>query len=271
VLVEFQKLKGLPELSTAGMKLEVTDYSTIRLVNIDHGRKYTILSYRVKTRDLGANDTHSVTSEEDQNDHTSVWLRSDRMKVQAIENEIMNNPDYESWACDTLRRRLMGLNRLPNLDSLFEQEPDSISTTNDDDSDTSSFMRMAAQEMMTPEDLDMFEYMFRDASDSSDGESTSDSDPQRFALEEVTDSAIRDMSWLDYVRMPFKPGISVDSAVTNKFFDDFIDDYFSIFGKVFLNLFVKKPLTLRALIVTKRKREAENEVMFSDSNFDDVV
>jgi hypothetical protein len=272
VEVEFTKLKGLPELSTAGMKLEVTDYNTIRLVNYDLGRKYTILSYRVKTRDLGSNDTHKKSDTDDNNDHVSTWLRSDRMQVRKIEDEILSNPDYESWTCDTLRRRLMGLNKLPNLDSLFEQSADQIVTNDDSDSDTSSFMRMAAQEMMTPEDLEMFEFMFRDASEASDDESEATSeDHQRLALEEFTDASLKDLSWLDYVKMPFKPGISVDSAVTNKFFDDFIDEYSTIFGKVFLNFFVRKPLSLRFLIETKRKREAENDEMFSSSNFDDVV
>jgi hypothetical protein len=227
VKVEFQKLKGLPELSTAGMKLEVTDYNTIRLVNYDDGRKYTILSYRVKTRDLGSNDTHEARSDEDSDDHVSTWLRSDRMRVKAIEDEIISNPDYESWVCDTLRRRLMGLNKLPNLDSLFEQEADSVQIDEDDDSDTSSFMRMAAQEMMTAEDLEAFEFMFREESDSSDAGSSGDDDSlHRLALEEIGESSIKDMSWLDYVKMPFRPGISVDSAVTNKYFDDFIDVYF---------------------------------------------
>jgi hypothetical protein len=272
VKIEFQKLRGLPELSTAGMKLEVTDYNTIRLVNFDGGRKYTILSYRVRTKDLGSNDTHKRSITDDSSDHISTWLRSDRMQVRLIEDEVLSNPDYESWTCDTLRRRLMGLNKLPNLDSLFEQSADSISINHDDDSDTSDFMRMAAQEVMTPEDLEMFEYMFRDESESSDSD-TADAveDNQRLALEELTDNAIKDLSWLDYVKMPFRPGISVDSAVTNKFFDDFIEDYSLIFGKVFLNFFVKKPLSLRILILTKRKREVENDEMFSSSNFDDVV
>jgi len=272
VKVTFKDLKNLPEMKGDNMKIEVTDYNTIRLVNVESKRSYTILSYRIRTRDLGDNDTHAPADMED-NSHVSKWLRSDKARVDAIEKLILCDKSYESWACDTLRRRLMGLNRLPNLDSLFELDPDGPTTNDDSDSDTSSFMRAAAQEMLTVEDLEAFSAMFGNDQDSSDEGSSSGNghETERLKLEEFEGSHFQDMSWLDYVKMPFKPGIAIDSAVTNKYFDDFIDKYTEVFGKRFLNYFVTKPDNLVSLVNSKIKREAEDIVIFKLKDYDEIV
>jgi hypothetical protein len=283
VRVVFKRLTALPEMRTNSMRLEVTDYSTIRLVCIDHGRKYTILSYRIRTRDLGNNDTHDKTDESSSDDHVSSWLRSDKMHVESIEDQIIKDSDYEKWACDTLRRRLMGLNKLPNLDSLFEQKPDSAETIDDDKSasDTSDFMRMAAMEMMSINEMEEFAAMFG----LPDGESDSDEEVvdsidminknteemSRMQLVETDETMIKDLSWLDYVKMPFKPAIIIDSAVTNKYFDDFIEVYSDVFGKQFLNFFVMKPTSIVNMIHAKRKRVIENNEMFPTRGFDEIV
>jgi hypothetical protein len=249
----------------------VTDYNTIRLINIESSRKYTILSYRVKTRDLGDNGTHEIT-QHDNSGHVSTWLRSDRSSVKSIEDMIITNRSYESWACDTLRRRLMGLNKLPNLDSLFEVDADEVLANEETDSDTSSFMRAAAQEMLTMDDLEMFSEMFcDDASESEESDNDIIVETERLKLEEFEGSQMQDMSWLDYVKMPFKPGIAVDSAVTNRYFDDFIEIYTDSFGKKFLNYFVKKPETMRSLVEFKRNRELEDKEIFSIERFDEIV
>jgi len=271
VSVIFKEMKSLPTMKGSNMKIEVTDYNTIRLVNIESNRKYTILSYRIRTRDLGDNDTHEPDGTSEEN-HVSTWLRSDKMPVLNIEEEILTNAEYEAWACDTIRRRLMGLNKLPNLDSLFEQSPDEALIADDNDSDTSEFMRMAAQEVMTLEDLELFSNLFNaDDSSSEDNSKSDDNDVERIRLEEFDSTVNKDMSWLDYVKMPFKPGITVDSAVTNKYFDPFIEVYTDVFGKLFLNFFVKKPDSLCHLIKSKRKRTAENAEMFYAGMFDEIM
>jgi hypothetical protein len=283
VRVVFSKLTALPEMRTNSMRLEVTDYSTIRLVCIDHGRKYTILSYRIKTRDLGSNDTHDNVGQKFSNDHVSSWLRSDKMQVELIEDQIIKDGDYETWACDTLRRRLMGLNKLPNLDSLFEQKPDSAETVDENkaDSDTSDFMRMAAMEMMTINEMEEFAAMFGVPGDESESEEENydqvanldknTDEMSRMQLVETDETMIKDLSWLDYVKMPFKPAIIIDSAVTNKYFDDFIEVYSDVFGKQFLNFFVMKPTSIVNMIKTKRKRVIENNEMFPARGFDEIV
>jgi hypothetical protein len=202
------------------------------------------------------------------------------MAVSEIERRILDDTDYENWCCDTIRRRLIGLNRLPNLDSLFENDDDDgelSSTESDDINELANFLAMASLE----EDqlAEYSELFFPDGQSSSSSEpldeeiseALNDADMERIMAMDYSDTEHKDLSWLDYVRLPFNPSINHDSAVTNKYFDDFIQEYFSSFGRRFYKFFVRKPNTMSQLVVVKRKRELEDGDVFGLSEVDMIV
>jgi hypothetical protein len=264
VHVVFKDIKPLTSLTTDSMTLEITSYNTLRIVNEEKGRRYTLLSYKISTRDIGNNDTHSENSEEF-DDYLSSWLRSKPYLVKEIEDRVEEDQDFELWACDTLRRRLIGLNKLPNLDALFDATDDTLETNSSEERKLDELGAEMAFTMADDEELENMRKLFAyessesSAADDQKEETLSDEDTmERFVMELNDEQPMIDFSWLDYVREPFKPGISNDSAVTNKYFDEFIESYSTVFGGDFYRYFVRKPEGLRKIIQLKRSRELEN-------------
>jgi bacterioferritin (cytochrome b1) len=279
VHVSFREMKPISTLKSENMSLEITSYNTLRLINEEDGRRYTILSYRISNRDLGSNDTHQ-SSYTETDDYLSSWLKSKPYEIKAIEDKILEEAEYEQWSCDTLRRRLIGLNKLPNLDSLFESSADTLETTSVEERKFDELSSNLASTTIDISELDSMRKMFGVTDDSSSSNDDASSEQkeendenglERFIREMSEEQPMVDFSWLDYFHEPFRPGLSNDSAVTNKYFDDFIDRYTDIFGSDFYKFFVKKPDGMRKLIELKRSRELENAIMFSSSHYHDIV
>jgi hypothetical protein len=277
VKVVFKEMKPLTALTTDSMSLEITSYNTLRIINEDQGRRYTILSYKISTRDLGSNDTHEGCNDGFEG-YISSWLRSDAMGVKELEDKISNDAEFEQWSCDTLRRRLIGLNKLPNLDALFDSQADTLETTSADERKVDEWGAELALVMASDNELEEMKALFGlgDAGSISSGDASSDVDigdeiMERFVMDIDENHPMVDFSWLDYVQEPFKPGLSNDSAVTNKYFDEFIDSYTLIFGLDFYRFFVRRPDSMRDMILLKVRRETENASMFSGQSYHDIV
>jgi hypothetical protein len=279
VKVVFREMRSLTTLTTDSMNLEITSYNTLRIVNEENGRRYTILSYKISTRDLGNNDTHSASSG-DTDGYLSSWLRSKPLDVETIENKIIEDVEYEQWACDTLRRRLIGLNKLPNLDALFDTSADTLETTSCDERRIDEWGTELAFTMADEDELLNMKKLFGFISDKSSSSDECESENHSRVDHELVDRFVMDLnesqpmvdfSWLDFVQEPFRPSISNDSAITNKYFDDFIDDYTKIFGLDLYRFFVRKPGSILDLIELKRKRMRENQALFTQGSFHDIV
>jgi hypothetical protein len=209
VHVSFREMKPISTLKSENMSLEITSYNTLRLINEEGGRRYTILSYRISNRDLGSNDTHSSDCSEI-DDYLSSWLKSKPYDIKAIEDKILDEAEYEQWSCDTLRRRLIGLNKLPNLDSLFESSADTLETTSVEERRFDELSSNLASTTIDISELDSMKKMFgiTDDSSSSNDDASSDykedhgNNVERFIREMSEEQPMVDFSWLDYFHDP---------------------------------------------------------------------
>jgi len=273
ISVEFKDLRSLPGMSVKSLSLEVSRYDSIRLVNHDGDRKYTVLSHKIVPRDLGMNQTHNVV-DGCYPDMTSHWLRSDVVEVKKIEERITTDPSFDDWCCDTLRRRLMGRNKMPNLDSVFEQHSDIVHVTSDDEDDgLEAFMQLAATETLSAEEALDFEQLFGSPSTESEGSSSADNNEQKMRdfTEFFDEPDFKDLSWLDCFKETVVPLMSVDSAISNKFFDDFIYEYDLIFKETLTNYLAGRPDSLKPLVEAKRSRMIENQNLAGRGPFLDLV
>jgi hypothetical protein len=265
VFVEFKKLTSLTRISGSTLELEVSGYNNIRLINNDGDRRYTILSYRIKTKDLGFNDSHEPSEIDSKLPSlVSSWLRSVSPEIMELEEKILEDNDFSNWASEAIKNRLIGLNRIPNLtltekseEATQEEEP----VVGSDIDDIAGF----AMSTLTNADEMISLFGLNDDSSSDSSESTM----ERLVLYGDEASA-RDFSWLDFLKSPFKPGMSIDSSITNKYFDMFITDYIDAIGTSFLRSFIYKLPDMRELIRIKRVRKAENAKL-SDSLLVDIV
>jgi len=279
IQVSFQELDSLVDYNLSNMEIELTHYDTIRLVCQERGRRFTLLSYKIKNRDLGMNDTHNENIDSPLiDDVVSCWLKSKTLETEILEDKILNDVNFENWSCDVIRRRLIGLNRLPNLDSLFENEQSDEPEAAEHDDIVAKYMTELSMAQFTKENMEQMLDIFGDmkdlsaSSNSSESESSRDDDDvERFMLMEDANTGYEDMSWLDFVKLPFNPGIVNDSAVTNKFFDAFIDAYFASFGRKFYIYFVKKPTKLTDLVLAKRERDKADRDIFGLSDVDLII
>jgi hypothetical protein len=273
----FQEMKPLTALTTDSMRLEITSYDALRIINEDQGRKYTILSYKINTRDIGSNDTHSSECE-GFDEYLSSWLRSSPLEVIKIEDKIKLDAEFEQWSCDTIRRRLIGMNKLPNLDALLDLQSDTLETTSEEERRLDEWGSEFALTIADDKELLEMKALFgvEDCGSESSGDiiefdDNDDSIMERFIIDLNESSPLVDFSWLDYIQEPFRPGMSNDSAVTNKYFDNFIDEYSSVFGIDFYRFFVRCPSSMQRIINLKRKRDEENASLFSAGSYHDIV
>jgi hypothetical protein len=269
VFVVFEKLKSLTTITGSNLELEVSSYNNIRLINVDGDRRYTILSYRIKTKDLGFNDTH-IETEDDKKlpNFVSKWIRSDSAIVSEIEDKILIDPDFEQWSTETLKNRLIGLNRIPNmnLQTIIELSEDPIEISDIAiDAETAGNLDFALS--TAGDESEMFA-LFGSVDDVS-SESSEGVELERLVLF-GDESAGKDFSWLDFLKSPFKPGLTIDSSITNKFFDNFIQEYIEVLGATFMKSFIYSKPDLINMINIKRRRKIEN-LTLGGSSFVDMV
>jgi hypothetical protein len=269
VFVVFENLRSLTTISGSTLELEVSSYNNIRLINVDGDRRYTILSYRIKTKDLGFNDTH-IETEDDKKlpNFVSKWIRSDSAIVSEIEDKILIDPDFEQWSTETLKNRLIGLNRIPNmnLQTIIELSEDPIEISDIAiDAETAGNLDFALS--TAGDESEMFA-LFGSVDDVS-SESSEGVELERLVLF-GDESAGKDFSWLDFLKSPFKPGLTIDSSITNKFFDNFIQEYIEVLGATFMKSFIYSKPDLINMINIKRRRKIEN-LTLGGSSFVDMV
>jgi hypothetical protein len=262
--VRFKDMKNSPEMSYKSMELQISSFDKIRLINKECGRQYTILSFRVRPSDLGRLDEHSDVNN-CSDELTAHWLASTPVVTKYLEDEILRDPNLESWASNTLRRRLQGRNRLPNLDSIYNDPVENVeSEVNKElnDIEIKATMSSIAMQCFTQEDAEFFAELMPFDSDTSSQCSSEDSKTELLVPLMFQEMEQEDLSWLLAYKEPTEPRLIFDSAISNKFFDSFIKDYFEVFGPSFYMHMVKCPSTLSDLIYEKRKRSESNQNLF---------
>jgi hypothetical protein len=273
--VRYKPMVNVPEISYKKLSIEADGLDRIKLLNNDSGRLYTILSFRIKPSDLGRLE-YVEELVDDVDLLTSHWLRSQPVITKQLEDEILSDRTLESWAAQTLRRRLQGRNRLPNLDSLFDEtlveETETKENKEDNKTEVETSMSAIAMQTFTQEDADEFMELLAFDSDTSSQSSNSETRTELMVPLMFQEFEQEDLSWLLAYKEPSEPRMTFDSAISNKFFDSFIKDYFETFGPTFYMHMVRCPSSLCDMIHEKRYRNESNKKLFGKrSGFKDLV
>jgi hypothetical protein len=245
LIVDIREVVSLPRYDVDKLELEVTSYNSIRVIaKQNEGRSFTLISHIIRPKDLGYNDQHDFVGDDE--DLISHWLCSKSVDHKVIEDKILNDRNFDSWAAECLRRRLLGMGKLPSVIDDFD-DASSESTPSLGSTDARDFF-------MAQFDDDFCTDIFGEPDLSEDLDDEFDMDIDMFGMERISiheqvDNV--DFSWVDYKMLPVSVSASVDPAVTNYFFDLFIFEYSRILGPRFVQFISKKRPSLVQLVNAK--------------------
>jgi hypothetical protein len=265
----FTKIEKKTHVRMLDMSLELTSYNVLRLVHRDEqGRKTTVLSLSIRTKDVYEHTGSSVHTDDET---VNKWVNGEPEKVAFLEEMILTSPAFDNWCSETLRKRLIGQNRIPNIDYGLEREEDSVSTEMSDHSSVEEVMAQLALEEVSEAEMMKFSQMF-ELQESSE---SSDSDPTERVVEisMLGVESSMDFSWLDQTSGPVSPSLATDSAVTNHYHNEFISEYSNVMGREFRLFMARRPSSLASLVRYKRLFQKSVSLLRTvrESDFVDIV